>query len=854
VSLESLGLHHDLTLAYEKLLRCSIEPHLPGSAMYEEPELTPQETEALLAFASHSSLSDNHRVRNLALEIISRVAAISPHDASAVREIVAHLLARLGNFPALGVIERKFGASENVCLGIDLALENVSRRVENTVSLGSKQLRLTDFQAELIAALAASPAVSVSAPTSAGKSFAFLVEIVEKLLRGLGLQSVYVVPTRALIRQVAQAIRAMLRESGAPDVPVRCIPVPLNPDAGRNGVVYVLTQERLLSLLHSDIGSVSLDAVYIDESQGISVSAGARGIILQSVLDEVRYEFPHCAIRMAGPMIRNPGYLLSLFDTEQQGSIVLSQEPPVLQNLLRVAPSRDSHREARVELLREDGDPIEIGIRRLDKKLGVDSSSKAQFALSLPRRTGCTIAYANTPYLAEVLARKLAEKIPEREVEHTSDLRRFQEFLTTHVHPEYSLAACITRRVAFHHGSMPSVVREGVEELVQQGELDFICCTSTLLQGVNLPASEIIVANPRRGSKNPMRREDFLNLAGRAGRLTRELQGNVWCLDPDSWLGADGEAQGCLHGETLHEVRSALEEVLKDGGSMIGDLLGGDIAPSAEGLASAALAKVYSDYIMTNTSLATSSYATRENRDALRLLEAQLRRTAVVTLPRDILQRNSSVIPFRLEELYQSLRGKRDLREWYPVVPRDLDTYRQLRRVFRTLDRYLDHKSTKSHMYDTWLATQWIQNRPLRQIIDMRLNYERANDPRANPSTVIRGVIDDIENRIRYRAVKYFRAYCDVLWLVLRDRHATEEMPPGVRRFYLFLECGASSPKILNLIGLGLSRTTSLILHGHLPDSASIDPETCLADVRALDLSQLRLPWTVEHEITSLLR
>jgi len=43
--------------------------------------------------------------------------------------------------------------------------------------------------------------------------------------------------------------------------------------------------------------------------------------------------------------------------------------------------------------------------------------------------------------------------------------------------------------------SMPAIVRARVEELCERGKLHFICCTSTLLQGVNLPAKNVIIEN-----------------------------------------------------------------------------------------------------------------------------------------------------------------------------------------------------------------------------------------------------------------------------------------------------------------------------------------------------------------------
>lgn len=54
-------------------------------------------------------------------------------------------------------------------------------------------------------------------------------------------------------------------------------------------------------------------------------------------------------------------------------------------------------------------------------------------------------------------------------------------------------------------------------------------CTSTLLEGVNMPAKNVFILNNKNGS-NPFQPIDFWDLAGRAGRLRYELSGNIICL------------------------------------------------------------------------------------------------------------------------------------------------------------------------------------------------------------------------------------------------------------------------------------------------------------------------------------
>lgn len=50
-----------------------------------------------------------------------------------------------------------------------------------------------------------------------------------------------------------------------------------------------------------------------------------------------------------------------------------------------------------------------------------------------------------------------------------------------------------------------------------------------MLEGVNLPAKNIFILNNKIGL-SLFTKIDFLNLAGRAGRLNKELSGNIACV------------------------------------------------------------------------------------------------------------------------------------------------------------------------------------------------------------------------------------------------------------------------------------------------------------------------------------
>lgn len=74
--------------------------------------------------------------------------------------------------------------------------------------------------------------------------------------------------------------------------------------------------------------------------------------------------------------------------------------------------------------------------------------------------------------------------------------------------------------VAFHHAGVEASDRSLVENLYLEGELNVICCTSTLAVGVNLPAYLVILKNTVTWSDGVKEYVDLevMQMLGRAGR------------------------------------------------------------------------------------------------------------------------------------------------------------------------------------------------------------------------------------------------------------------------------------------------------------------------------------------------
>lgn len=138
------------------------------------------------------------------------------------------------------------------------------------------------------------------------------------------------------------------------------------------------------------------------------------------------------------------------------------------------------------------------------------------------------------------MARKLTETFSEEDItqcpEESEELKKAIKLTKEFIHKDYYLVDFLQYGVGFHFGTLPQLIRNCIERLYKKGIIKYLFCTSTLLEGVNLPAKNMFILNNKKGRSN-MSKLDFWNLGGRAGRLNCELYGNVYCVrdNPKVW-------------------------------------------------------------------------------------------------------------------------------------------------------------------------------------------------------------------------------------------------------------------------------------------------------------------------------
>jgi len=99
-------------------------------------------------------------------------------------------------------------------------------------------------------------------------------------------------------------------------------------------------------------------------------------------------------------------------------------------------------------------------------------------------------------------------------------------------HPDWTFCRAIARGIGIHHGRLPRALAQYVVRAFNEGKLRYLICTSTLIEGVNTKAKNVIIFD----NKIAQQKIDYFtfnNIKGRSGRMGQHFIGHVYLFhDP----------------------------------------------------------------------------------------------------------------------------------------------------------------------------------------------------------------------------------------------------------------------------------------------------------------------------------
>lgn len=379
----------------------------------------------------------------------------------------------------------------------------------------------------------------IVAPTSYGKTELILSFIDQNKFKKICIIS----PTKSLL---AQTKKRILNKFGYRKI----ITYPEMYNVKDEKIIAVLTQERLLRLLQ-DNPDLKFDLLVVDEAHNILdgfSEENTRSLILTSVIIICKKRNENIICKYLTPFLKSKDSLNIKYITNDAKwySVVESVKSETFyfydleKNKKVLLDQYSTMKEKLIELQVDDlGDDADVVISNCDNK---------------------NIIYLNSPKKLENFAYKLFSKLPEKQI---PILNKAANDLREHVHEDYKLADYIEKGVIYHHGSITEPIRHFIEDLyVNVPEIKMLIDNSTLLEGVNIPATKMFILDPYKGNAY-LSPSSFKNLIGRVcrfGEIFNNSTGDLKYLLPEIHIVKGGYCRKSFKVENFVKGRKILVE------------------------------------------------------------------------------------------------------------------------------------------------------------------------------------------------------------------------------------------------------------------------------------------------------
>lgn len=335
----------------------------------------------------------------------------------------------------------------------------------------------TAKQAEVYRELMAGRNVILSAPTSFGKSLIIDAVVASGRHRNI----VVVVPTLALVDETR---RRLMRFRDEYKVITHLSQTP----AERN--IFVHTQERVVENEHIK----EIDFFVIDEFYKLQIEDSGDGSERAVLLNHAFYRLVKQAKQfyMLGPNINE---LPDGFGANYRCSFIKTEFSTVASEM---------------HLVPAGGDEV-MRLQRL-----------------VPQLSGPTLVFSGSVKGARKLGKAVADVCEGFEAK--SGLEGAIHWLSANYSPNWGLVTALKAGVGIHHGKLPRSIAQMLVRLFNGGQLDYLVCTSTLIEGVNTAARNVVVADDTINRK----KYDFFtfnNIRGRSGRMWKHYVGHVYLFN-----------------------------------------------------------------------------------------------------------------------------------------------------------------------------------------------------------------------------------------------------------------------------------------------------------------------------------
>lgn len=741
---------------------------------------------------------------NYVITIIGLLWEHVNHEKYDIRPIVVKFLSRIG-YPTSAIIcDKDFDLDACSFSHLPSWIDEVMTTMhqdKNEVEVSGKKFLLTDFQKRIWKSMDKDKLIGISAPTSAGKSFVILLKLVERLSKE-NLDIVYIVPTLSLVNQVTEDFNRELKKM---KVSACRISNSFDKEQGKDyRNIYVLTQEKaIVSFADSEEPFTKKMILVVDEIQNIErikEETDERAKILFDTLTEFRYKQNVIQIIISGPRIEKIDEVCrGIFGAETNNLTTLIS--PVVNLTYSIEKAGGKFYFKQYCTMCEQPIVEEIDNADYIKGYGQKGYTDPYLSyldnfISSVGKDAQNIIFAPT----SKGARKIALALRGNQAKVETELINYYQ---STIHQNYALCNVLKKGVAFHHGKLPMHVRRTLEKAIAEKKIKNVICTTTLLQGVNLPAQNIFIRNPhlyikKMENSTELTSYEMANLRGRAGRLLKDFVGRTYVMDENEFSDTDGYEQLELFAEVTKELPSNYEQKYEEYKDYIEEALHSNKPVDST-------MQKYG-YLISYIRQSILRYG-KESRQKMKDVGITLTQKQVaaiimklneISVPREVCLKNRYWDPLVLDIIYKKFTGNMPSTPFEKGAKEKINNalrfLRDTEETFNMYNRYIPSKYQNGKMRSIMLTLcmKWSKEKSLREILDDK-RYD-GNDGADN----IDETIELLENTVSFGLPLLLKPVFDM-------KNPESTVLPC-------MQTGAYNIATRSMIEMGIARETSLYL------------------------------------------
>ncbi|MGD2436039.1 DEAD/DEAH box helicase [Bacillus velezensis] len=331
----------------------------------------------------------------------------------------------------------------------------------------------------------------VSAPTSFGKSL-----LIEEIVASRKYKNIVIIqPTLALIHET---FKKLIKYSNTYNI---IVTTSQEAESNENNI-FILTAERVIE--YNNLPKI--DFVIIDEFYKLSSKRDDERSDILNMAANLLINKHSAQFYLLGPNITN----ISHGFAEKYNAIFYKTNYSLVNNDIV-----DLYTKYKKEL----NSPGKIRFKE-----------NLLFELLFDLKEEQTIIYCSSPNRVMSLSLKFLDYLMQKEKIEKEENLELIEWINENLTSQWSYNTLLKYKIGVHNGAIIKHLNESVVDYFNNQKLNYLFCTSTLIEGVNTTAKNVVIFDNIKGG-NDIDYFDFCNIKGRSGRFMKHILGKVYLFN-----------------------------------------------------------------------------------------------------------------------------------------------------------------------------------------------------------------------------------------------------------------------------------------------------------------------------------